>query len=201
MQTCLLSLVYLRSPSHPATAGQLPTEPRLHRNLQMRSADRRNSKRVRFPSGICENESCRRTLHKPPNHHSSITIKLRISTQQRTFSLYSLSCFSQLSLNPPPVSLPLRPPSPPALSASYASGCICVDASSTMKVNYCSYLLQACHLISSANIHPVLLLLSRNFHCQFHFLHDSDGVGAEMHTHATGTGATKAYTGPVVPEQ
>lgn len=28
-----------------------------------------------------------------------------------------------------------------------------------------------------------------------------DGDRAEMHTQATGNGATKVYTGPVVPEQ
>lgn len=60
----------------------------------------------RFPSGICKNESCRHTLHKPelPLVESSIIIKLHTSTQQRSFSsslifiLHSFSCFSRLSL-------------------------------------------------------------------------------------------------------
>lgn len=93
---------YLRSPSHPATAGQLPTEPWLQRNLQMRTDAAQRG--FGFPS---ENESCRHTLHKPPLPlvESSIIIKLDISTQQGTFwsslilSLYSFSCFSRLSLS------------------------------------------------------------------------------------------------------
>lgn len=109
----------------------------------MHAADRRNSKRVRFPSGIFKNESCRHPLHKPesPLVESSIIIKLqRTFSSSLIFSLYSFSCLSRLSLTSTVKSSSNFPPAQAPISShsSCASGRICLDASSTMGVNHCS---------------------------------------------------------------